>query len=657
MSGMFLNFCECILKFDNPCVYSTPFIDSDWLKGLRKNHSDVSFLRSKNLVYFWGYGTEDPVIKDINDVEKVHITENEHPFIISKMLEDKILQIFKTQYKDLKRNHYSNTWQIYANDSFFNDEGLSIKRCITLSTYYSKFKKKYIFAFTIGTQLKHHFLWNKEDFINNGIACADLKGVEDVIFANKTAIKRYIEARGKSILYNETIRKSNSYSTEYDIINKTMSWLGKKLEKCYLNTGIMIDGCKIKYLPYDSDISTKILQKPKRYYANDVEGNIGKYDDQIKKLKPYSYLSMKKSIKIIAVIPKIYEGTASDFLVKLKNTLINVFHITNVDISIVLTEGVTLDDYEKAIYDRMFENIDLAIIIVSEAQIDLPIKKSPYYFCKAKYIGQAIPTQEIQIEKLRTTTGLPYIVNNVALNLYAKLGGTPWGVEKTKHLKKEFVVGIGSTVDSNNKAVMGIANIFDSSGKYFVGECIPLSGYEDYSKKLEDAIFIQINSLIGSHSDEIRIIFHMFKSPSNKYEIKALENVINRLQNIIVKYAFVHVGYGHNFRLYNNNGKSNLDKGYYIHLSENEALINFVDRGSIPLKITVDNRSSFQDIYYLAQQIYWFSHLSCRSYIPAKKSVSITYPSIMASITEKLKQIDGWDYNILQKVGEKLWFL
>jgi len=232
MSGMFLNFCKCELKFDNPYVYSTQFINSEWLKDLRKNNSEVSFLRSGNLVYFWGCGMNEPIIKDIENVELVQITESEHPFIISRMLENKILQIFKTKYKYIKRNNYSNTWEVSSRESLFNDDGLSIKRCITLNTYYSCFNKTYIFAFTIGTQLKHSFIWNKMDFINNGIACSDLKGTEDIIFANKTAIKRYIEASGKNTQYNEIIRKANDYETEYNIINKTMIWLSQKLDKC-----------------------------------------------------------------------------------------------------------------------------------------------------------------------------------------------------------------------------------------------------------------------------------------------------------------------------------------------------------------------------------------------------------------------------------------
>jgi hypothetical protein len=286
----------------------------------------------------------------------------------------------------------------------------------------------------------------------------------------------------------------------------------------------------------------------------------------------------------------------------------------------------------------------------------LPVEKSPYYLCKAKYIGQGIPTQVVQIEKIKSS-GLKYIINNVALNTYAKLGGTPWGIEKTEHLKREYIIGIGSTVNEQKKMVMGIANIFDYTGKYFVGDCVPLSGFDDYADKLEEVLYEQLKEITCNYSDEIRLVFHIFKSPSNRYELKALSNVIDRLNEKVIKFAFVHVGYGHNFRLFNNDGKASVNKGFCININENEALINFVDRSSIPLRITVDRRSNFIDVYHIAKQIYWFSHLSYRSYMPSKKSVSIMYPSLMARMTEKLKKIDGWDYDILKTVGDKLWFI
>ena len=71
-------------------------------------------------------------------------------------------------------------------------------------------------------------------------------------------------------------------------------------------------------------------------------------------------------------------------------------------------------------YNRKFNNIDLAIIVVSETQLILPVEKSPYYLCKAKYRTRH-SNSSCSNRKIKSS-GLKYIINNVALNTYAKLG-------------------------------------------------------------------------------------------------------------------------------------------------------------------------------------------------------------------------------------------
>ena len=43
--------------------------------------------------------------------------------------------------------------------------------------------------------------------------------------------------------------------------------------------------------------------------------------------------------------------------------------------------------------------------------------------------------------------------------------------------------------------------------------------------------------------------------------------------------------------------------------------------------------------------------------MPSKRTVTIMYPSLMAKMTEELKKVDGWDYERLKAVSDKLWFI
>lgn len=103
----------------------------------------------------------------------------------------------------------------------------------------------------------------------------------------------------------------------------------------------------------------------------------------------------------------------------------------------------------------------------------------------------------------------------------------------------------------------------------------------------------------------------------------------------------MHLNYGHNFRVYFNDGKNDLRKGQYIRLNALESLMIVNDKSPIPLKISIDKRSSFKDIYYISQQAFFFSHLSERSFMPSKKPITILYPSIMANLIEKLKIVEN----------------
>ena len=161
----------------------------------------------------------------------------------------------------------------------------------------------------------------------------------------------------------------------------------------------------------------------------------------------------------------------------------------------------------------------------------------------------------------------------------------------------------------------------------------------------------------NQNKKEFRLIFHINKAPSNKYEMKAINNVLNKFKGYNISYAIVHLNYNHNFRVFNNDGKENNRKGLYINIDENKTLLTLSDKSINPLLIDVDNRSTFKDKDYITKQIYWFCHLSFRSFIPSKRTVTMQYPYLISKLTNEIKQIDGWDYELLKGIGDKLWFL
>ena len=171
-------------------------------------------------------------------------------------------------------------------------------------------------------------------------------------------------------------------------------------------------------------------------------------------------------------------------------------------------------------------------------------------------------------------------LNNLSLNIYAKIGGTAWTIEKEERRKEELVIGIGSTTDKDGRLVMGLAQIFHSDGRYLVGDCVPLSTFDNYAANLQKYLEDNLEKVINDHINkqlEFRLIFHMFKSPSIRNEIKAVNETIKKFSQLTFKYALVHLGYGHNFRLFANDGKGKIPKGTFIKLDEYTALLHFVE--------------------------------------------------------------------------------
>lgn len=82
---------------------------------------------------------------------------------------------------------------------------------------------------------------------------------------------------------------------------------------------------------------------------------------------------------------------------------------------------------------------NLAITILSQSDKKIPIKSSPYFVLKAKLLGRKILTQQLTIEVIRNIRSAnDLILNAIALNIYSKLGGTAWTIEKTKKKEKKL---------------------------------------------------------------------------------------------------------------------------------------------------------------------------------------------------------------------------
>ena len=659
MNGTFLNFLEIDLNKDEFVINACDYVDKHWYENLQSTYNDYHFLKDfeTSLVYVWPKNFSSSVYLGNNKIKTVTVSKNKNANLIARIIESRINLLFNNAnyYKYIEKYSSSNTI-INKKQLFKDNTDLLINRAISFNVSFVKINNEIRFYIVLDTQIKKKFNIDAETAHKKGINIENKWINDGKIIANEQSILRYLQNTGLEKLHDQIISEETSDNKSYQIITNTFKYIKDKLNKTKL-IDFVVSFSDPTNLPYHSEFfNMEQLSPPKRYFYDDKEQVDGRfYQNNLIKLKPHSYSRINKKISIAVICPSFIKGTTEEFLAKLKTNLKELMHISDIDFIIKECTTNKFVDYKSVIDENInsLANIDLAIIIVSEDMKTLAVKQSPYYYCKAKFLGRGISTQEIRIESIKRLN--PFILNNITLNIYAKIGGTPWTIETINSIKDEYIIGISSTSDFEKNKIIGFANVFDYSGTYCTGDCTSLCDAIDYKENFKKVIKNQLEKVIKSGAKSVRLIFHLFKSPSNKTEIRALQEIIEEFDGIDIEYCFVKASFIHNYRMFENEGNKNVRAGKCVYISNNQALISFTK--NIPAHIIIDKRSTFTDLFYICKQMYYFSHLSVRGFQPSHKSVTLLYPQLMMRLLINLKEIPSWDSDALKSIEDKLWFV
>ena len=364
-----------------------------------------------------------------------------------------------------------------------------------------------------------------------------------------------------------------------------------------------------------------------------------------------------KTISVCVFIPKSDAKQCERFTANVQQKLAQIFHLFNVNIE---KHYVGDDRREHLEIISRFSNkeYDLVLLFLFKKDKNQKNSESAYNRLKAKLISKQIPSQTVLVENARINN--EYTLKNVALNLYSKFGGTPWSIEKDGLDENEFIIGVGSTISDEGVRNIGFASVFDHFGSYMVGSCSPLCKIEDYKESLRNYLSSLLAEIIDSRSivknSKIRLVFHLFKDASRKYELSAINQCLEEFSEYEIEYAIVNISYNHPFKLFNNI-KDQLVRGCFIKISDNHALLCMGGKGTRPLQIRLDKRSTYKDLFELSKQVLFFSHLSHRSFKPGNSPVTTVYPQRLAKLTSDLLTVDHWDVDMLHGMKDKLWFI
>lgn len=342
--------------------------------------------------------------------------------------------------------------------------------------------------------------------------------------------------------------------------------------------------------------------------------------------------------------------------------------------------------YKKASIEAAQQNLDLALVVITEEDKALVGPSSPYYTAKATLMSQGVPVQAVTMTTIRRMNA--YTLNNIALSLYAKLGGIPWTLSVQQRLVHEIIVGIGSArigFDrlSERERLVGITTVFSGDGSYLLGNATTEASADEYQIRLLESLRGTLEELrrrFGWQAgDKLRVIFHQSFKRYKEVEAAAVADLVAELKEFDVEFAFVQVSSDHDWKLFDEastgasyqktktKGAKVPERGIIVPLGPRAALVTLTGPQQLktdlqgcpsPILVSIHPSSTFNDLGYMAKQVFDLTFMSWRSFNPSTQPVSVSYPNMVVELLGNLRQIPNFNPDILvTKLRESRWFL
>ena len=483
----------------------------------------------------------------------------------------------------------------------------------------------------------------------------------------------------------------------------------------------LLPGLEAPVLPHLEETGTrfpKVHQAPQALYVFDRTFNKPPLNDAKRGIfdhGPYSQQGFTPSKpRICVVCERSRKGEVEQFLQKLleghnepgrkcffPNGFIKTYRLQGKEIRFFLADNPTAAAYRKTAQEALAavtteaERWHLAYVQVNEASYDLWGEENPYLVTKAVFLAQQIPTQEFKIETTRRPgSGLDFILSNIALASYAKLGGTPWQLKVNSPMAHELVVGLGSASISDSRLgtrerMVGITTLFTSEGRYLIGNMSNAVAFEDYGKAVVAMLTSAIERARGDMNwqkgDDVRLIFHSFK-PLKDVEADAVKVVAESLKDYQVDFAFLHVAQDHDTVLFDSNnpgaksfaagmargvdvmkGEFAPMRGTYLTLNKSNSILSLTGSKEIkkatdglpyPVLLHLHRSSTFTDMKYLTEQVYTFACHSWKSFDMAGMPVTIGYSQLIARLLGRLGALPHFSVDSIHgRLNRLRWFL
>jgi hypothetical protein len=291
----------------------------------------------------------------------------------------------------------------------------------------------------------------------------------------------------------------------------------------------------------------------------------------------------------------------------------------------------------------------------------------PYYEAKASFARLGIPTQMVTAELLQNEREFAWSVANIALAVFAKLGGVPWVVHSpTKDY--DLIVGIGRAdiwQHAGVRRIFGYALSFTSNGLYRqTWSFTPASDENTYLERLEEAITSALTSTREVDQPFQRLVIHLGRRTGWR-EAGAAQRAMTRA-GVTLPVALIRLDESTLYDIADGRADTLAPpKGLAVRLGARRMLLQSEGATSVgvpsgPLLIELDERSDVgsDDLDELAAQTFRLAHANWRAFNARSQPVTLAYGELLASLVGHLEEVETWDPTLLRNdLRDRPWFL
>jgi len=288
-----------------------------------------------------------------------------------------------------------------------------------------------------------------------------------------------------------------------------------------------------------------------------------------------------------------------------------------------------------------------------------PEESKIYYNIKHQLIKEKIASQFVGISRINNYDNLKWSVASIGLQIFTKLGGSPWCMEVTKN--KCLIIGIGQShkKDIYNKIekYYSYSIMTDSSGVF--KNIKILSANIDKNEYLNGLVINLKNLILNEINQYNNVVIHTSFKLRN-IEIKKINEVIAELsketkkQFMVIRFSDKHDYIGFNL---SSNAKTPYESSV-LKINNNEYLIwfegassskpNITTRISPPLHLTIDypKEANYIETKENLQDALNLSGANWRGFNAKTTPVSILYAHLLSSFLAKFEEYNLEEINI-----------